>query len=179
MDDIHISEEVTHDFLVKYASRWLAGQCPIVVTEIATSGEEPDVLGWKENHSILLEIKASVSDYKADFDKPFRRHPERGIGERRYFFTPKGLLNPDTLPTGWGLLELQEKRKVVKVRSSTYFGQSNARHEIGILVSTLRRIGQNPPEGVSIKAYTMPTLNRATLITNAELPETGIDDLEY
>lgn len=152
----------THADLVSAAAKWLQKKCPVVITELATIGEEPDAIGWRGTYSILVECKAGMSDFYADRQKPFRADPSRGIGHQRFFLTPAGLVTPDKLPENWGLLEYDGKR-VKQVRESGYFEAANARHEIGILLSTLRRVGLAATHGVSIKHYTFPTRNRATL----------------
>ncbi len=43
------------------------------------------------------------------------------------------------------------------------FLKRNDHHEIRMLLSTLKRIGHDAPEGISIKCYNYETKNRATL----------------
>ena len=85
-----------------------------------------------------------------------------GIGLNRYFLTPPALLKPEELPEGWGLLELQNHR-IKLIKPSIIFSQRDHQHELNILLSCLRRIGQRPPKGVSIRAYTYETKNRASI----------------
>lgn len=153
---------VTHSDLVGAASKWLQKKCACVITEIATTGEEPDAIGWRGSHSILVECKASRADFLADRQKGFRRSPQLGIGARRYFMAPKGLIAVEELPSMWGLLEY-DAPKVRCARESDYFSDCNTRHEITILLSAMRRIGRTAPTGVSIRFYTIDTKNRATL----------------
>src|SRR5260370_33864014 len=69
-------------------------------------GEMPDAIGWKKVcHSVLVESKVSRADFLADRDKPFRLKPEIGVGCERYYLAPRGLIRPEELPAGWGLLE--------------------------------------------------------------------------
>lgn len=157
----------THAELVGAASRWLQKKCAVIITEIATTGEEPDALGWHGTHSTLVECKAGLSDFYSDRQKPFRRDPARGIGCRRYFMTPVGLVSVEKLPVGWGLLEF-DGEKVKRIKESEYFADTDTRQEIRILLSTLRRIGRTKPEGVSIKHYEFTTKNRATVGTEDE-----------
>ena len=96
--------------------------------------EIPDAIGWlRSGVSILIECKASRGDFLSDADKPSRRvgkgggksgalvRPEpsapepkikppiktEGLGSYRFYLAPLGLLHPDELPEGWGLLELR------------------------------------------------------------------------
>ena len=102
---------ISHSDLVACAERWLrrfAG-CSIVVTEtscVSRTMEIPDAIGWRERVSVLIECKTSRSDFLADRKKKFREDAARGMGTVRYFLAPVGLLRPDELPAGWGLLEL-------------------------------------------------------------------------
>lgn len=154
---------MTHASLVEIAAAWLRKKCPVVVTEIATTGEEPDALGWRGSHSTLVECKASRADFQADRAKCFRRQQERGIGQARYFLSPAGLIDTDELPENWGLLLVMDDGRVRCARESSHFEPSNHRHEITILLSVLRRLGHTQPKGCSIRFYTIESQNRATV----------------
>ncbi len=154
---------MTHSELVQVAAGWLRNQrgCAVVLTELATTGETPDAIGWNGTHSTLVECKVSRADFVADGGKFFRRFPEAGIGQHRFLFAPAGIVPLEAIPPGWGLLELTGS-KIRLVKKSEYH-EANHRHEIGLLLSTLRRIGQQSPKGVSIRAYTIETRNRASI----------------
>src|SRR4051794_14342069 len=99
---------MTHQDLIKVAQRWLTNtaHCAVVLTELSTSaGEIPDAIGWYGRNSILVECKISRGDFFADKDKPSRR-AERVLGGKRFYLTPKGLVEPEEVPEGWGLLEV-------------------------------------------------------------------------
>lgn len=151
----------SHADLVEAARKKLASRCTVVTTEVATTGETADVLGWEYRGSILIECKTSRADFKTDFVKPFRRDPERGMGNCRYYFTPKGLLRPDDLPSGWGLIEYHNGRCRIAVKAT--WGACNYRQEVRMLLSVLRRVRGVQPEGMSIRCYTYTTKNTATL----------------
>lgn len=153
---------MTHSELVAVASRWLQKKCSVVVTEIATTGEEPDAIGWQGNHSTLVECKATRADFMVDKIKGFRRDTQRGIGQKRYFLTPANLVDLDELPENWGLLEF-DGEKVKCLRESEHFEPSNHRHELTILLSVLKRLGRSAPTGTSIRYYTIETKCRATV----------------
>lgn len=163
---------MTHSDLVESAALWLRtkGKCSVVLTELGTTGETPDAIGWRGTHSTLVECKVSRADFAADATKFFRRFPEMGIGHRRFYLTPPSLIAPNELPTGWGLLEIRSM-KIRQVFDSGHH-EANHRHEIGLLLSTLRRIGQHQaPKGVSIRCYTIESLNRATVGIEIEEPK--------
>jgi hypothetical protein len=131
------------------------------LTELTvTGGECADALGFGyKGSSTLVECKASRSDFMADKKKWFRREPERGMGLKRYFLAPAGLLNPDELPAGWGLLEWNG-RFVSTKRNSDLFGVRNHDAERGVLISTLRRLGRRVDVGVSIRCYSFTSYKK-------------------
>jgi len=144
---------MTHDDLVQRAAKWLKRDHCIVVTEL-TDYESADAIGYRANGlSTLIECKTSVSDFRADSNKSFRTDVEAGMGYTRYYLTPKGLLNPFLIPKQWGLLECWGS-KVHKIKEPTFFTKYNRKREMSQLISILRRIGFNRPNGVNIKVYT-------------------------
>lgn len=153
---------ISHSTLVEAAALWLRKDCSIVTTELCTFGESPDAIGWNGSTSTLIECKASLADFKADKLKPFRFYEWQGIGMRRYYLSIPGVIKVEDLPPKWGLLELTGA-KIRLVRKSELFEQVNHGQEIRILLSLLRRIGQNAPEGVSVRCYTIRTRNRSSL----------------
>ncbi len=135
---------MTHDKLVGRSVAWLRSYgCGVVLSEQSCAGgETPDAIGWKRGcHSVTVECKISRADFLADREKPFRRKPETGMGCERFYLTPAGLLAPDELPAGWGLLEPRRRLVEVvcasskKLRSSVGF-----RHEMNLLLASLRRV---------------------------------------
>lgn len=153
-----------HDELVAKSARWLhAHGNPVVVTELASgAGEEADAIGFNGWQSTLIECKVSRADFLADAKKPWRRDPERGLGDLRYFCCPKGLVDVKELPEYWGLLETSGTGLRIKQKAPAS-PKRNYRPELCILISVIRRIGQSAPSGISIKCYTINTGNRATL----------------
>jgi len=159
-----MSAQFTHSLLVDQAARWLARKGhSVVITEMSHGGgETADAIGWRGGISTLIECKASRADFFADRHKMFRRMPERGMGGWRYYCAPAGLLKPSELPENWGLLELGATilRETAKPQ---WIGEHSASHEVGLLVSALRRVAPKCEKGISVKVYTMDSLCRATL----------------
>jgi hypothetical protein len=158
----------THNWLIDVGRHWLMSSrgCSVVTSEATTSiAEQPDAIGWRYGHSILLEAKTSRTDYKKDLQKRFRIYPEKGIGYLRYYITPVGLLKPEELLPGWGLLEVNEKNKVKEVKKSNSFKDYNLSSENVLLLSCLRRLGvfEDTAKCCSIKIYTHQTKNNMTL----------------
>jgi hypothetical protein len=135
---------MTHTQLVERAVRWLrAYRCGVVLSEQAcVSGEMPDAIGWKRAcHSVLVECKVTRSDFLADREKPFRRKPERGVGNERFYLTPPALIKVDELPAGWGLLEYQRARIAMLHPSAKNLRTSvGFRNEMNLLLASLRRV---------------------------------------
>jgi hypothetical protein len=101
---------ITHSGLVKVGRDWLlnAKRCRVVAAElVAGVQEQPDVIGWQNFKSFLIEVKTSRSDFFADHKKESRL-PKCGMGELRWYLTPDGLVKPEEVPEGWGLIERRE-----------------------------------------------------------------------
>ena len=116
----------THSELVEAGYKWCLSRCGFAFKELVTlngSGEVPDVIGFKDDGTFLLEAKTSRSDFSSDKKKRFREHPERGMGDWRFYICPKGMVNISELPELWGLIEVNEKGKA----RTTYnpFGKGN------------------------------------------------------
>jgi hypothetical protein len=135
---------MTHAQLVEKAVHWLRHyRCGVVLSEQAcASGEMPDAIGWKRAcHSVLVECKVTRSDFLADRAKPFRLKPEHGVGCERFYLAPAGLVRPEELPQGWGLLEHRRGRiatmhpSAKNLRTATGF-----RYEMNLLLASLRRV---------------------------------------
>lgn len=99
----------THRQLCDRAAYWLQSSknCKVVLIERNTGGcaEEPDAIGWtSDTFSYLIEVKVSRSDFLADRKKDHRRRPHTGMGRKRFYLCPKGMLQPEDMPDGWGLL---------------------------------------------------------------------------
>lgn len=108
---------LTHASLCSLAVTWLkransAGgpNCTVAVSEVAGGwgGEIPDAIGFTLAHdgtaSTVIEAKVSRSDFLADKKKPHRQ--AGGMGSWRYFMAPAGLIKPEELPEGWGLIDV-------------------------------------------------------------------------
>jgi len=136
---------MTHDQLTKVAVKWLKTRhkCKVVFSEMRIRGckEIPDALGWRTNtHSIVIECKTSRSDFLADKKKYRFKYPEKALGYERWYMTPQGLLNPEEVPVGWGLVEYTGSRCIIKKKPSYYFQSiETARAEMKLLIAAARR----------------------------------------
>lgn len=145
---------LTHDELCQIACRFLQNNGFKVafhdrfVAAVAT-GEQPDAIGFRNLASCLIEVKCSRSDFLADKKKPFRRMPNQGMGDWRFFMAEPGFIEVSDLPLGWGLLHVRNGR-VYKVhgwpgnalwcsREHKPF-QANKQAECDYMYSALRRM---------------------------------------
>jgi len=123
---------------------WLRGgakySCSVVMAELATQNQEtPDVLGfYGPGCSVLIECKVSRSDFLADKKKSFRQLEDWGMGDKRYYAAPKGMLSPDELPEGWGLLEICGR--YVREKKLPDNKPAEKRAEVKMLMSAIRRL---------------------------------------
>lgn len=145
---------MTHDDLVKRAVAWLRrpavkalggpfnfwrkGGCGVVVPELVSSApESPDAIGWiSGGYSYLIECKCSRSDFMADFQKA---HRTNGAGAQRLFLCEPGVIPPEKLPAGWGLLHCHPNRITVEV-VPVHNMERNLPAEMSMMYSLLRRV---------------------------------------
>jgi hypothetical protein len=135
-----------HAQLVARAADWLRSRyaCGIVLSEqYCATGEVPDVIGWKAScQSVLVECKVSRGDFLADAGKPFRVKPAEGLGSRRLYMAPAGVIAPAELPKHWGLLECRgrEVELMVKPARVDLRTQVGFVKEMNLLLASLRRV---------------------------------------
>lgn len=143
---------LTHADLVEIAEKWLLKRCGFAFRELTTfAGETPDGIGFRSGGSILVECKATRSDFLSDKKKFFRRKPEMGVGMFRFYMCPIGLIKPEELPEKWGLLYVSDSGQVRQKAGpkgnvwSSYsngfvFTERNIINEMALMYSALRRL---------------------------------------
>lgn len=143
---------MTHVVLVQIAYDWVLkngyGCAFREFRTLACNGEFPDVIGFcSGGESVVVECKVSRADFLADQKKRFRRTPELGMGSKRFYCAPAGLIKPEELPAGWGLLEVNQKAKVKAVvhpwkdwKTRYDHNVKNWKAEHGLMYSALRRL---------------------------------------
>tara|TARA_B100002049_G_scaffold218440_1_gene185575 strand:+ start:423 stop:914 length:492 start_codon:yes stop_codon:yes gene_type:complete len=143
---------MTHDDLVLRAEKWLKNSinCGVVFNDKfqawTSYGEQPDGFGLRAGVSVLIECKASRADFHADKKKRFRADPSLGMGDWRFYMCPKGVINVEDLPEGWGLLWVNGSRveKVHGIPPNTQWSRSpfsgNKDSERAYMYGALRRL---------------------------------------
>lgn len=120
------TEKITHRELCILGSEWLKKslRCTISIYEPKGIKENPDAIGWRYSYggaryegSVLVECKTSRADFKQDFKKAFRIEPEKGVGNWRYYMCPTDVIKPEEVPEKWGLLYVNEKRKIKVIKN--------------------------------------------------------------
>lgn len=142
-----------HKELVEIGYRWLKrpkqrncipcyGSCSIAFKELSNCvREEPDVIGFRGWCSILIECKATRSDFLSDRKKSFRKNESEGMGQYRFYLTNEGIIKPEEVPVGWGLIIVKERfRGVYVVKDPIEFKEYNLVNERALLCKLLRRI---------------------------------------
>lgn len=146
-------QNITHADLVKAAEKYLYNtlHCGVVFTEFAPYGEIPDAIGFKQSYTIMIECKVSKADFLADRRKKWRllEIPKviNGLGDYRFYLCPVGLINPDELPTSWGLLYFNNNkiRRIIGPQGNVWglkyrFIDKDYEAEYRLMYSALRRI---------------------------------------
>ena len=119
-------------------------KCPFVAIELVTTIQEiPDIFGWDYWSTTLIEVKVSRTDFLNDSKKPFRQHPEQGIGMKRLYLCPEGLIAPEEIPERWGLL-YENKGKITLVKEPELFETRDSASEALLYASVFRRCGIKP-----------------------------------
>jgi hypothetical protein len=160
-----------HDALVRVASEWLFSQgCTLVVTDIGGGRmpERPDAIGWRGNESVLIECKASRSDFGDEGSKSRHRDPCRSIGMRRYFMVPAGSVTLEDMDHpyrgwthGWGLLIVSDG--VVSCARTSIAHHGTREHEIPVMLSAMRRVlAAGPVDGIQCRVFTHSKYTRKT-----------------
>jgi hypothetical protein len=145
---------MTHSELVERAVYWLKNSmgCLVVLSEQGggLTYEKPDAIGWHQGESILVECKISLSDLRADFSKPSRKHPDLSIGSKRYYMVPDYLKDSAQAALreakldewgGWGLLICHERNiRTAWGPQGHRLSVLGKKYEEAMLLATLERI---------------------------------------
>ncbi len=136
-----------HRELVDIGAKWLKNtapncylKCQFVVTDFMSHcSERPDIYGLRGYKNIMIEVKISKADFKADFKK---KKSNGGVGYGRYYLCPTGLIEENELPKGYGLLYCNDKKEIEIIRLSKGFEDRNHNGENLIYYSIIRRLAK-------------------------------------
>lgn len=148
-----------HRDLVLRACRWLekTERCTRVFAEVQTLNlsEFPDAIGYNtRGETVVVEAKASVSDFKRDASKEWKRRAKAwesappgeasssqpiGMGAWRYYIMPREMVPLDAIPECHGVLWVSDKGKVFRMRKAPHRPLRDVNSEISILCTMLQR----------------------------------------
>ena len=145
--------KLTHDYLNERGAMFLKYEkhCGVVAVELKSYATDsiPNVIGFKQSCSYLIESKVSRADYRADLKKPHRHRLSMfAVGNYRYYLCPTDLIQVEDLPEGWGLLWIEKKTiTIIKEVDRTmrrgiiaeYRHEVHPRSDRGLLYSIARR----------------------------------------
>lgn len=153
-----VAPTLTHLDIVNRCAKWLVSnhKCKFVLREykMMMIDEEPDVLGFDAwGNSVLIEVKISRADFLRDKKKKHRwplwggtSGEPGGLGKRRFYACPDGLIKPDELPDGWGLIYVTDKKLfVVKEAIVRQKDEYNRGDEMMLILNAARRATGNEP----------------------------------
>ncbi|MDD4877290.1 MAG: hypothetical protein PHQ86_09265 [Dehalococcoidales bacterium] len=137
---------MTHDELVIRGVNWLKNnqvstmRFPIILPEYSCYANSiPDVIGMNHYRTAVLECKVSRSDYLADQHKK-HRYEDNQLGNFRYYLCPVGLLLPDEINNGWGLLYCHQHKITIEKESKEFPIEETRKEEYQVMYSIIRRL---------------------------------------
>ncbi len=143
---------ITHSDLVEIGAKWLEkshgsfkdntshAPCHVILKEFKSfEFSIPDVIGFNNFNSVVIECKVSHSDFLNDFKKVHRDSNNlKQCGNLRYYLTLPQIIKPDEVQNGWGLLYYDGKIQMMK--SPTLHSEPEIKvAEYSILYSIARR----------------------------------------
>lgn len=148
-----------HRDLVLRACRWLekTERCKHVFAEVQSLNlsEFPDAIGYNSRGgTVVVEAKASVADFKRDASKSWKAYANAwesappgearssqpvGMGAWRYYIMPREMVPLDAIPDDHGVLWVNEKGKVFRMRKAPHRPIRDVNSEISILCTMLQR----------------------------------------
>ena len=137
---------ITHTDLIEVGYKFMAKvlRFKIIATEFVAARETPDLIGWFNSYSTLIECKISLSDFKRD-KKKYGTRTKKKMGNSRYYLCPEELAHKiiklDILHDGWGLISVDASLNPRILVEAPFHDDPSYKDEVLMLVSALRRIG--------------------------------------
>lgn len=111
--------------------------------ELVCYGTElTDIYATNRETSTIIEVKTSHADFINDKKKYARSEQaaalKQQIGNYRYYLCPEGIIKPDELPDGWGLL-YWDGRKIDKIVPAPKYWETDHKYDMFVLCSIIAR----------------------------------------
>lgn len=92
---------------------------------------------------VAYEVKVSRADFARELEKPKKREFAEKVANECYFAMPVGLVRPDEIPEGWGLIEAVKNGMRVKKRAQQRKVEDMPLHFVAAMA---RRSSDSDPE---------------------------------
>lgn len=112
-----ISHQELNTKAANYAHRTLNAGIVLIEHQCRGNNEIIDVAAFRSSIVVNIEVKVSRSDFLKDKSKPHRKPGACSMGHFRFYCCPAGVIKPEDLPEGWGLLEYHQKSDSIKCKS--------------------------------------------------------------
>lgn len=124
------------------AELWQSQNMLSTVELVCYGTELTDVYATNRETSTIIEVKTSHADFLND-RKKYARSKEaetarHQLGNFRYYLCPEGVIKPEELPEGWGLL-YWDGRKVSKIVPAPKVWETNHKYDMFVLCSIISR----------------------------------------
>lgn len=86
--------------------------------------------GGTGHERIGIEVKVSRADYRNEHEA--KRQPVEQTAHRTVYATPAGLITPEELHPGWGLIEIHESHEAAKAATGRLLGDTQDNRNAGI-----------------------------------------------
>lgn len=97
--------------------------------------------------TVAYEVKVSRSDFLNEIKDPLKRKPSEEFASECYFVVPTGLVKPDEVPEGWGLMTAGDGGlRTVKIAEQRQCGKDLPVRFVAALAR--RCADENAPKGV-------------------------------
>jgi hypothetical protein len=91
---------------------------------------------------VAVEVKVTRSDYRNETAE--KRAPAERAAHLTYYAAPAGIIEPDTLPEGWGLIEIHATREEWEAAKGWQLGEWNAGQRTDLAKVRVRAVKRVP-----------------------------------
>jgi hypothetical protein len=122
--------ELSGEFTVNGVTKGVVSRIDFAACQITLHSEAHSVIGY--------EIKVSRADFLAEMRDPFKRCNIEAECTETWFVAPMGIIKPEELPQGWGLLEIKGDRFFATLKPE-WRENANPRRVLGQILRHLMR----------------------------------------